>query len=142
MCPEDRPVLEPNAAGIDIGAREIFVAVPPARDQNPVRVSSTFTEDLEKMARWLVSCGITTAAMETTVYWIPPYEVLEQLGEALPGGCPRDEKRTRTAHRLARMPVAAVSAFGRFIARCLPTGRRRVRRALADAAPQRSGADG
>src|SRR5207253_6198612 len=28
---ENRPVLEPNAAGIDIGAREIFVAVPPGR---------------------------------------------------------------------------------------------------------------
>lgn len=81
MCLEDRPLLEPNAAGIDIGAREIFVAVPPDRDEHPVRVFSTFTEDLEEMARWLVSCGITTAAMESTgVYWIPPYDVLEQHG--------------------------------------------------------------
>ena len=32
MCLEDRPVLEPNAAGIDVGAREMFVAVPPGRD--------------------------------------------------------------------------------------------------------------
>jgi len=81
MCLDDRPLLEPNAAGIDIGAREIFVAVPPDRDENPVRVFSTFTEDLEAMARWLVSCGITTVAMESTgVYWIPPYEVLEQHG--------------------------------------------------------------
>ena len=32
MCLEDRPILEANAAGIDIGAREIFVAVPPDRD--------------------------------------------------------------------------------------------------------------
>jgi len=39
MTLEDRPVLEPNAAGIDIGAREIFVAVPADRDENPVRVS-------------------------------------------------------------------------------------------------------
>src|SRR6204780_2957029 len=81
MCLEDRPLLEPNAGGIDIGAREIFVAVPPDRDENPVRVFSTFTEDLEAMARWLVSCGITTVVMESTgVYWIPPYEVLEQHG--------------------------------------------------------------
>jgi hypothetical protein len=29
MCLEDRPVLEPNAGGIDVGAREMFVAVPP-----------------------------------------------------------------------------------------------------------------
>ena len=48
MCLEDRPLLEANAAGIDIGAREIFVAVPPDRDENPVRVFATFTEDLEE----------------------------------------------------------------------------------------------
>src|ERR1035438_9734671 len=81
MCLEDRPLLEPNAGGIDIGAREIFVAVPPDRDENPVRVFLTFTEDLQEMARWLVSCGITTVAMESTgVYWIPIYDVLEQHG--------------------------------------------------------------
>ena len=81
MCLEDRPILEGNAAGIDIGAREIFVAVPPDRDEHPVRVFSTFTEDLEEMAQWLVSCGVTTVAMESTgVYWIPPYDVLEQHG--------------------------------------------------------------
>jgi transposase len=55
--------------------------VPPDRDEHPVRVFSTFTEDLEKMAKWLVSCGVTTAAMESTgVYWIPPCDVLEQHG--------------------------------------------------------------
>jgi hypothetical protein len=33
------------------------------------------------MADWLVSCGVTTAAMESTgVYWIPVYDVLEQHG--------------------------------------------------------------
>lgn len=81
MCLEDRPVLEPNAAGIDIGAREIFVAVPPDRDEHPVRMCTTFTEDLERMADWLVACGITTVAMESTgVYWIPLYDVLEAHG--------------------------------------------------------------
>ena len=66
---------------MDIGAREIFVAVPPDRDEHPVRVFSTFTADLQKMAQWLVSCGITTAAMESTgVYWIPTHDVLEQQG--------------------------------------------------------------
>ena len=81
MCLDDRPVLEPNAAGIDIGARETFVAVPSDRDENPVRVFLPFTEDLQEMAKWLVSCGITTVAMESTgVYWIPPHNVLEQYG--------------------------------------------------------------
>lgn len=81
MCLEDRPVLEPNAAGIDIGAREIFIAVPPDRDEHPVRVCTTFTEDLEGMADWLVACGITTVAMESTgVYWIPLFDILESHG--------------------------------------------------------------
>ena len=81
MCLEDRPVLEPNAAGIDVGAREMFVAVPPGRDENPVRVFGTFTEDLERLADWLVDCGVTTVALESTgVYWIPLYEILEQRG--------------------------------------------------------------
>ena len=77
----DRPVFEPNAAGIDIGAREIYVAVPADRDADPVRVWATFTGDLHQMAEWLAGCGITTAAMESTgVYWIPVYDVLEQHG--------------------------------------------------------------
>ena len=45
-----------NAAGIDVGAREMFVAVPPGRDKNPVRVFRTFTEELERLAHWLVQC--------------------------------------------------------------------------------------
>jgi len=74
-------VFEPNAAGIDIGAREIYVAVPPDRDPNPVRVFATFTSDLNEMTQWLKSCGITTVAMESTgVYWIPVYDVIEQHG--------------------------------------------------------------
>src|SRR6476661_3997474 len=81
MCLADRPCLEPNAAGIDIGAREIFVAVPPDRDESPVRVFDTFTEDLQAMAQWLKASGITTVAMESTgVYWIPLYDILEAHG--------------------------------------------------------------
>jgi transposase len=81
MCLQDRPVLEPNAAGIDVGAREMFVAVPPGRDEHPVRVFATFTEDLERLADWLLQCGVTTVAMESTgVYWISLYEILEQRG--------------------------------------------------------------
>ena len=77
----DRPMLEPNAAGIDIGAREIFVAVPPERDPDPVRKCATFTGDLHQMAEWMIRCGITTAAMESTgVYWIPVYDILEEHG--------------------------------------------------------------
>ena len=73
--------IEPNAAGIDVGATEVYVAVPPERDSAPVRCFKTFTEDLRQMATWLRQCHIHTVAMESTgVYWLPPYEILEEAG--------------------------------------------------------------
>jgi transposase len=75
------PILRPNAAGIDIGATEIFVAVPPERDVQCIRSFPTFTQDLFELARWLKSCGIETVAMESTgVYWIPLFQILEDSG--------------------------------------------------------------
>jgi len=70
-----------HAAGIDIGSRSHFVAVPEGTDEKPVREFSTFTGDLEKLAEWLISCNVTTVAMESTgVYWIPVFEILESRG--------------------------------------------------------------
>jgi transposase len=75
------PVVHEHAAGVDIGAREIFVAVPGNRDEEPVRSYPTFTADLHRLADWLVACRITTVAMEATgVYWIPLYQILEERG--------------------------------------------------------------
>jgi transposase len=74
-------VLRPNAAGIDIGSREIYVAVPPDRDPYPVRAFPTFTSDLLELADWLKQCGIDAVAMESTgVYWIPLFQILEARG--------------------------------------------------------------
>ena len=73
--------IESNAAGIDVGATEVYVAVPEERDPQPVRCFKTFTGDLRQMAAWLQQCRITTVAMESTgVYWLPPYEILEEAG--------------------------------------------------------------
>ena len=73
-----------NAAGIDCGQNSHFVAVPPARDRQPVREFGTFTAELERLADWLAYCRIKTVAMESTgVYWIPLYEILEQRGFAV-----------------------------------------------------------
>ena len=70
-----------DAAGIDVGAGEHYVAVPEDRDERPVRSFTSFTLDLCAIADWLESCGITTIAMESTgVYWIPLFEVLEEKG--------------------------------------------------------------
>ncbi len=73
--------MQPNAAGIDIGATEIYVAVPEDRDPEPVQYFSTFTKDLHDAAKWLRSCGIESIAMESTgVYWIPVFQILEAYG--------------------------------------------------------------
>ena len=73
--------LTPNAAGIDCGAAEHYVAVPADRDAAPVRSFKSFTTDLHRLADWLLACGVTTVAMESTgVYWIPLYEILEARG--------------------------------------------------------------
>jgi transposase len=74
-------VAFPNAAGIDVGASGHFVAVPPERDDEPVREFGAFTADLEALAEWLAACEVDAVAMESTgVYWIPLYELLERRG--------------------------------------------------------------
>lgn len=71
----------PDAAGIDIGGTNHYVAVPADRDSQPVRNFGPFTEDLFALADWLVACRIRTVAMEATgVYWIPLFEILERRG--------------------------------------------------------------
>jgi transposase len=70
-----------NAAGLDIGAAEIWACVPEDRAEVPVRAFATFTPDLHALADWLQACGIETVAMESTgVYWIPIYEILQERG--------------------------------------------------------------
>jgi len=75
------PIMNNNAAGIDIGSGEHWVAVPEDRDDKPVRKFGCFTAELHAMADWLENCGIETVAMESTgVYWIPVFQILESHG--------------------------------------------------------------
>ncbi|NQU19916.1 MAG: IS110 family transposase [Candidatus Nealsonbacteria bacterium] len=70
-----------QAAGIDVGAAEHWVAVPAECDQEPVRRFGAFSCDLRAIADWLKACGVTTVAMESTgVYWIALFELLETRG--------------------------------------------------------------
>ena len=79
--PKSFPIINPNAAGIDIGSGEHYVAVPEDRDEQPVRKFGCFTTDLEAMAEWLKECEVETVAMESTgVYWIPCFQILETHG--------------------------------------------------------------
>lgn len=73
--------INPQAAGIDIGSRSHFVAVPEGSSDHPVREFASFTDDLQRMAEWLIACGVTSVAMESTgIYWIPIFEILESKG--------------------------------------------------------------
>ena len=77
-------IKHPNAAGVDIGGANHYVAVPPDRvsaGSHAVREFGPHTEDLNAVADWLSACGIDTVALESTgVYWIPLYELLQVRG--------------------------------------------------------------
>lgn len=74
-------MIHSDAAGVDLGSKSHFVALPPERSDVCVREFGCFTEDLEAMASWLLSHQITTVAMESTgVYWVPVFEVLARRG--------------------------------------------------------------
>jgi len=74
-------IVHPDAAGIDVGGSEHWVAVSPDRDPEPVRPFGCFTADLREMAKWLLDKGVRSVAMQSTgVYWMPVFEVLEQHG--------------------------------------------------------------
>ncbi len=76
--------INPQAAGIDIGAKEHFACVPAAATPRSVRSFGTFTADLGALADWFKACGVTSVAMEATgVYWIPVFQILEERGFAV-----------------------------------------------------------
>ena len=73
--------INPDAAGLDVGATVHVLAVPSDLDERPVRTFRTLSGDLHRLAGWLTAVGITTLAMELTgVYWIPVFEILEARG--------------------------------------------------------------
>lgn len=73
--------LNSKCAGIDIGASELFVCIAKNTAKQEVRSFPTFTADLRRMIEWLKENGIESVAMESTgVYWIIPYEMLEEAG--------------------------------------------------------------
>ena len=77
-------VLNPNAAGIDIGSTFHFVCVGAqavASGENRIRQFGAFTHQLDELVQWLKQCGVTTVVMESTgVYWIPLFQKIEQAG--------------------------------------------------------------
>ena len=61
-------VMNPNAAGIDIGSRSHWVAI--GQDSQDVREFGVYTEDHKELIKWLKENKVTSIAMESTgTYW-------------------------------------------------------------------------
>lgn len=79
--PDQLKAVNLNAAGIDVGASEHWVAVPPDWDGPSVQSFGAMTCDHHRLADWLEECGIETVSMESTgSYWIVLADMLEQRG--------------------------------------------------------------
>ena len=72
-------ILNPNAAGIDVGSRSHFVAIWQAKAD--VKEFGVYNEDLQALAEWLTSHEVKTVAMEITgTYWQSLFAVLQNVG--------------------------------------------------------------
>lgn len=72
-------VVNPRAAGIDVGSRSHFVAI--NQQVNDVKEFGVYAEDLQQMVSWLLENEITTVAMESTgTYWQSLYRELQTAG--------------------------------------------------------------
>jgi transposase len=71
------PVLDPKAAGIDVGSEQLHVSI---AGDTP-KVFGTTTGQLHALRDWLKDQSVRSVAMEATgVYWLCAYEVLESAG--------------------------------------------------------------
>jgi hypothetical protein len=57
-------IINPDAAGIDVGSRSHYVAV--GQSLEDVKEFGVYAEDLTALCEWLLSYGITSVAMEST----------------------------------------------------------------------------
>lgn len=74
-------VINPNAAGADIGDTRHDIAIIDNDGRHIVRTFGTFTCDVQDAVSWLKKEGITTIAMESTgVYYLTFYLMCEEAG--------------------------------------------------------------
>src|SRR3954466_4569864 len=79
-------VLHDRVAGLDIGKKTLTVCVrtpgPRGGRRTETRTFSTMTRSLQLMRDWLLECGVSTAAMESTsTYWKGAFHCLEEVME-------------------------------------------------------------
>ena len=72
-------IVNPHAAGIDVGSRSHFVAV--GQNNEDVKEFGVYNEDLQAIAQWLQENEVETVAMESTgTYWQSLYTSLQESG--------------------------------------------------------------
>jgi transposase len=75
--PLDLPIINPHAAGVDVGAEKFFASI---AGQTP-KVYLTVTSQMQQLCEDFKAAGVRTVAMEATgVYWINLYGALEEAG--------------------------------------------------------------
>jgi transposase len=72
-------IVNPDAAGIDVGSRSHFVAI--GQGSGDVREFGVYNEDLHALLQWLLANDVKTVAMESTgTYWQSLFAVLQNGG--------------------------------------------------------------
>jgi transposase len=72
-------VVNPQAAGIDVGSRSHYVAIGQA--DADVKEFGVYNEDLIALAQWLLDNQVKTVAMESTgTYWQSLFTTLQSVG--------------------------------------------------------------
>jgi len=76
---ESMPIMNPHAAGIDVGSRSHFVSV--GQYDEDVAEFGVYSSDQKKIIEFLESRAVTTIAMESTgSYWQTLYYTLQEAG--------------------------------------------------------------
>lgn len=67
--------------GLDVHKETIFAAINANGKAGEVKEYSTLTCQIRAMSEWLKANGVTDVAMESTgIYWIPVWNILEEVG--------------------------------------------------------------
>ena len=72
-------IVNPNAAGIDVGSRSHFVAI--GQRKEDVKEYGVYADDNQSISKWLKENNIKTVAMESTGnYWQNLFSALQEAG--------------------------------------------------------------
>ncbi len=77
-------VIHKNCAGLDVHKKVVVAAILVEGRSKEIRSFGTMTSDLLALSDWLMSCGVTHVAMESTgEYWKPIFNILENNFEVM-----------------------------------------------------------